>query len=178
MFESAELGHEVSKSEYEREVPALREALLEAQYDLLEKRSSATLDPHRWGRRRRQGRDGEPAQRVDGSAARPHARARRAHRRGARAPHALALLAGPAAQGQGRHLLRLLVHAAHRRRVSTAARATPELDQAVDQIVRFERMLSGRAGVVLVKLWFHLSKEQQRERLEALSKPTRRRAGA
>jgi polyphosphate kinase 2 (PPK2 family) len=43
MFESAELGHQISRSKYEREVPALREALLEAQYDLLEKRSSATL---------------------------------------------------------------------------------------------------------------------------------------
>jgi polyphosphate:AMP phosphotransferase len=34
MFESAELGHEVSKEVYEAEVPKLREALLDAQYDL------------------------------------------------------------------------------------------------------------------------------------------------
>jgi len=34
VFESAELGHEISKEIYEAEVPKLREALLDAQYDL------------------------------------------------------------------------------------------------------------------------------------------------
>lgn len=34
MFESAELGHKIDKSTYDKEVPALREALLEAQIDL------------------------------------------------------------------------------------------------------------------------------------------------
>ena len=36
MFESAELGHKVDKETYDAEVPALREALLAAQYDLLQ----------------------------------------------------------------------------------------------------------------------------------------------
>jgi len=35
MFESAELGHKIKKSEYDKEVPALREALLNAQLDLV-----------------------------------------------------------------------------------------------------------------------------------------------
>ncbi|MET0124635.1 MAG: polyphosphate kinase, partial [Pseudomonas caspiana] len=34
MFESAEIGHAIAKETYDAEVPALREALLEAQYDL------------------------------------------------------------------------------------------------------------------------------------------------
>ena len=34
MFESAELGHKIDKATYEKEVPKLREALLEAQMDL------------------------------------------------------------------------------------------------------------------------------------------------
>ncbi|MDD5241278.1 MAG: polyphosphate:AMP phosphotransferase [Sulfuricella sp.] len=34
MFESAELGHKIDKATYDKEVPALREALLEAQIDL------------------------------------------------------------------------------------------------------------------------------------------------
>ena len=34
MFESAELGHKVDKTVYERTAPTLREALLNAQYDL------------------------------------------------------------------------------------------------------------------------------------------------
>src|SRR5688572_13234115 len=36
MFESAELGHTISKERYKEEAPALREALLEAQYELLQ----------------------------------------------------------------------------------------------------------------------------------------------
>ena len=36
MFESAEIGHKLGKKEYAREVPKLREALLAAQYRLLE----------------------------------------------------------------------------------------------------------------------------------------------
>jgi hypothetical protein len=34
MFESAEIGHAIDKETYDTEVPALREALLEAQYEL------------------------------------------------------------------------------------------------------------------------------------------------
>ena len=34
MFESAELGHKIDKETYDKEVPLLREALLEAQMDL------------------------------------------------------------------------------------------------------------------------------------------------
>src|SRR5580704_14106329 len=37
MFEAAELGHRISKEEYAREEPVLREALLNAQYALLAK---------------------------------------------------------------------------------------------------------------------------------------------
>jgi AMP-polyphosphate phosphotransferase len=38
MFESAEIGHKLKKSQYKREEPKLREALLNTQYDLLEKK--------------------------------------------------------------------------------------------------------------------------------------------
>lgn len=34
MFESAELGHKIDKARYQAEIPALREALLDAQYEL------------------------------------------------------------------------------------------------------------------------------------------------
>jgi len=36
MFESAELGHKIDKETYKKEVPVLRENLLDAQYDLAE----------------------------------------------------------------------------------------------------------------------------------------------
>ena len=39
MFESAELGHRISDRQYDRAKPKLREALLKAQYALLEKKN-------------------------------------------------------------------------------------------------------------------------------------------
>ncbi|MFZ5530256.1 MAG: polyphosphate:AMP phosphotransferase, partial [Pseudomonadota bacterium] len=42
-----------------------------------------------------------------------------------------------------------------------------QLDQSIEEIVRFEKMLSDE-GALLLKFWFHLSKEQQRKRLKAL----------
>jgi polyphosphate:AMP phosphotransferase len=43
MFESAEIGHKLSKGRYKREEPKLRQALLDAQYQLLEKGKFAVL---------------------------------------------------------------------------------------------------------------------------------------
>jgi polyphosphate:AMP phosphotransferase len=43
------------------------------------------------------------------------------------------------------------------------------LDQALDRIVDFERMLSAE-GTLLIKLWLHLSAAQQKARLKALEK--------
>ena len=36
MFESAELGHKIDKKTYEKEVPGLREALLNTQFEMAE----------------------------------------------------------------------------------------------------------------------------------------------
>ena len=43
MFESAELKHKLSDKDYDTEVPGLREALLDAQFDLLEKKDRSLL---------------------------------------------------------------------------------------------------------------------------------------
>ena len=43
MFESAEVGHKVEKAVYEKEEPKLREALLNAQFDLSQQGKSAVL---------------------------------------------------------------------------------------------------------------------------------------
>ena len=43
MFESAEIGHKLGKSEYKREVPKLRQRLLDLQYDLLGKSKFQTI---------------------------------------------------------------------------------------------------------------------------------------
>jgi polyphosphate:AMP phosphotransferase len=39
MFESAELGHEIDKKQYQRLLPAVRNGLLQAQYELLDRKS-------------------------------------------------------------------------------------------------------------------------------------------
>ena len=44
-----------------------------------------------------------------------------------------------------------------------------DLDQALDRIIEFERMLS-QENVILVKLWCHISKKQQKKRFKALEK--------
>ena len=48
------------------------------------------------------------------------------------------------------------------------------LDQHVDEILRFEQMLADE-GTLLLKFWFHLTRDQQRRRLEALAKSPRTR---
>lgn len=49
-----------------------------------------------------------------------------------------------------------------------------DLQQSLDKIVRFERMLHDEA-VLLLKFWFHLGKKQQQRRLEELEKNPRTR---
>lgn len=44
-----------------------------------------------------------------------------------------------------------------------------EMQHAVDRIVRFENMLFNE-GVLILKFWFHLSREQQKKRLKELEK--------
>src|SRR5262249_40314002 len=44
-----------------------------------------------------------------------------------------------------------------------------DLDAAMEEIRRFERMLAAE-GALILKFWFHLSKERQRERLKKLEK--------
>jgi len=46
---------------------------------------------------------------------------------------------------------------------------TSELHHQIDEIVRFEKMLA-HEGVLLLKFWFHLSKDKQKQRLEQLEK--------
>jgi polyphosphate:AMP phosphotransferase len=43
------------------------------------------------------------------------------------------------------------------------------LDQAIEENTRFEKMLTDE-GALILKFWFHLSKDQQRKRLKALEK--------
>jgi polyphosphate:AMP phosphotransferase len=173
MFESAELGHKVDKTVYERTVPTLREALLNAQYDLgaaarfpvviviggvdgAGKGESVNL-LNEW---------------MDPRHIRTHAFAEpsdeeREHPRMWRFWRAL--------PPKGK--LGILFGAWHTepiiKRVMREIRPR-EFIAEIDEIVRFERMLTDE-GTLLIKLWFHLSKKSQRKRLKALEEDPRTR---
>src|SRR5690606_5268406 len=58
-----------------------------------------------------------------------------------------------------------------RRRVERLSKRA-EFDERLDEIRRFETMLA-EEGVLLIKFWFHLSKDGQKKRLKALEKDPR-----
>jgi polyphosphate:AMP phosphotransferase len=173
MFEAAELGHKVEKGTYDRAVPALREALLNAQFDL----SMAARFPvivviggvdgagkgetvnllNEW---------------MDPRHIHTHAFSEPSDEERER-PRMWRYWRALPPKGK----LGILFGAWHTepivKRVMREIRST-ELDAEIDQIVRFERMLTDE-GALLIKLWFHFSKERQRKRLKALEKDAKTR---
>jgi polyphosphate:AMP phosphotransferase len=168
MFESAELGHTIDKERYAKEEPILREALLDAQYDLLETKKFpviviiAGVDGAGKGETVNVLNEWMDARHIQ--------------------THALAAPSAddterPAFYRFWRHLppkgktgifftswyTAPIVGRAYKS-ISKA-----DLDQRMDEARRFERMLASE-GALILKFWFHLSKEQQRERLTKLEK--------
>ena len=171
MFESAELGHKISKEEFRKEAPKVRADLLDAQFDLRENGKfpvvilvsgadgagkSETINLlYEWmdPRYLQTLAFAEP---TDEERERPYMwRFWRALPPKGR----VGIFAGswyslPIAEGIRGNL------------------AVGDLDQRMDQINRFEAMLVNEGALVL-KFWFHLSKGGQRERLKALEKDPR-----
>jgi len=168
MFESAELGHSIDKATYKKEVPALREALLDAQYDLLEKREfpviilisgvdgagkgetvnilNEWMDP----RHIRTHSLGEP---NDEERERP-------------AMWRYWRLLPP------KGTIGIFFRSWYSGPISDALHGSvknSELDQKMERIVLFEKMLADE-GALILKFWLHLSKESQKKRLRALEK--------
>lgn len=171
MFESAELGHAIDKKTFRAEVPKLREALLDAQFDLRENGSfpvvilicgvdgagkSETINVlYEW---------------MD--------------------PRFLSTLAftAPSDEERERPFMwrfwralppkgRMGIFAGSWYSAPIAERiagklSRGDLDQRMDQINRFEAMLVNEGALVL-KFWFHLSKDGQRQRLKALESDPR-----
>jgi AMP-polyphosphate phosphotransferase len=166
VFESAELGHKIDKETYDKQVPRLRQELLAAQFELLEKAKFPVV---------------VLISGVDGAGKGPTAnllsewmdpRHIRAH-----------AFPEPSDEERDRPMMWRFWRALPPRgrvgiffgswyttpiveRVMGHTR-TAELDQSIEQINRFERMLTDE-GTLLVKLWFHLSKKAQKRRLLAL----------
>jgi polyphosphate:AMP phosphotransferase len=168
MFESAELGHKISKERYEEEVPALREALLDAQYDLLENPKFSVVVViggvdgagkgetvnllHAWM---------DPRHIHNFALDSPTDEERER-------PSIWRFWRVLPPKGKTGILLGSWYTIPVVKRVYSETKDA-ELDQEMDQIVRFERMLASE-GVLILKFWFHISKKQQKKRLKELQK--------
>ncbi|MEP7127161.1 MAG: polyphosphate:AMP phosphotransferase [Byssovorax sp.] len=168
MFESAELGHTIDKERYATEEPALREALLDAQYELLESKKFPVIIII-------SGVDGAgKGETVNVLNEWMDARHIQTH-----------ALAAPSADDTERPAFyRFWRHLPPKGAsgifftswytapiLSRAYRSISkaDLDQRMDEARRFERMLASE-GALILKFWFHLSKDQQRARLTKLEK--------
>lgn len=167
MFESAELGHKVAKEVWEKEVPALREALLDAQYDLAAAKfpvvilvagvdgsgKSETVNTlNEWMDPRHIQTHGldEPS---DEERERPHM-----WRYWRMLPPK-----GKIGIFDGSWYTWPILERAHGRI------KTSDLDQDMARVARFEQMLI-HEGALVLKFWMHLGKDTQKKRLKSLEK--------
>ena len=166
MFESAELGHKIEKATYLREVPKLREALLNAQYDLVKSKKFPVIIVIG-------GVDGAGKgetvnllnEWMDPRHIQTHAFPEPSDEERER-PRMWRFWRALPPKGK----IGILFGAWHTDPIVQRAlrQITPaELEQHIDEIVRFERMLIDE-GALIIKVWLHLSKERQKKRLRAL----------
>jgi polyphosphate:AMP phosphotransferase len=168
MFESAELGHKVSKTDYEKELPALREALLNTQYELVSKKGfqvviivsgvdgggrsesvhllNEWLDPrhvetHGMGMPSDEERDRPVMWRFW---------------RALPAKGKIGIFQG------SWYSLPILSRVYGQTKLA-------DIDDAMERNILFEKMLADE-GALILKFWFHLSKPKQESRLKLLEK--------
>ncbi len=171
MFEAAEIGHKISKTAYREAVPNLRAALLEAQVNLFEQHKTPVLVLV-------SGQDGagkgetinvlyewmDPrflstlafSQPNDEERARPPMWR---YWRSLPPKGRIGIFAGSWYSDPIHDRIEGLI-------------SVKELDARAQQINRFEEMLVNEGALVL-KFWFHLTKEGQKQRLKALSEDPR-----
>jgi polyphosphate:AMP phosphotransferase len=166
MFESAELGHRVDKRDYEKELPKLRAALLDAQTRVLERAEFGVLAVVG-------GVDGGGKGDVvnlllewmDARLVQVHALGDPTDEERARPPMWRFWRALPPKGQTG-----IFFGAWHMRPIVDRVFGRiggAELTRSLVEISRFERMLVDE-GALLVKLWLHLTKSAQRARFEQL----------
>ncbi|GAB4117406.1 MAG: polyphosphate:AMP phosphotransferase [Sideroxydans sp.] len=168
MFESAELGHKIDKASYDKEVPQLREDLLNAQFDLAEKGKFQVIILVG-------GVDGAGKgetvnllnEWMDPRHIQVHAMGEQSDEERERPPMWRFWRALPP-KGKIGVFFGSWYTAPIVRRVMKQSSAA-ELNQHIERIKHFERMLTNEGALVL-KFWFHLSKEAQSKRLKALEK--------
>ena len=168
MFESAELGHKIDKKTWDKEVPALREALLDAQYELKEKKNASVLvliaGVEGAGK-------GETVNLLNEWMDPRHIQTKAFGQRSQEElerPHMWRYWNHLPPKGQiGIFFGSWYTWPIVTRTVGKIGSA--DLERSIDEIRHFERMLA-QEGVLLVKFWFHLSKKAQEKRLKALEK--------
>ncbi|HEX5806066.1 MAG TPA: polyphosphate:AMP phosphotransferase, partial [Macromonas sp.] len=166
MFESAEIGHQIDKQTYKREAPKLREALLEAQYRLLNDARSAVVilvnGVDGAGR-------GETVNLLNEWMDPRHIRTEAfGPKNDAEAKHPEMWRFWQVLPAKGR--IGILFGSWYTDPINDFALGDDKHDRFVHRLERvrqFERMLVAE-GVVLVKFWFHLSKKAAKERMKVL----------
>ncbi len=171
MFESANLDHAVDKKVYRREEPALREALLNAQFDLAQQKRFPVL---------------VVIAGVEG-AGKSETVNLLSEWMDPRHLHVHAFPDGSDEERERPYMWRywralppkgkvgILFGAWHSQPILQRVlgrTSDAELDQRIAEILRFERMLSDE-GTLILKLWFHLTEKQQRKRMRELAKDPR-----
>ncbi|MBD5802078.1 Thymidylate kinase [Azoarcus sp. Aa7] len=173
MFESAELGHRIDKDEYDAAEPELRAQLLDAQFDLLEAKSFAVvvlingIDGAGKGETVNLLNEWMDPRHIQ-TLAFDSPTTDEAER-----PFMWRFWRALPPRGRIGILFGNWYTDPMRERVEKVSKKA-DLDQRLDEINRFEAMLV-REGVLLLKVWFHLSKDGQRKRLKALEKDPRTR---
>ena len=168
MFESAELGHKIDKATYKNEVPKLREDLLQAQLEMLERKDFqffiiiSGVDGAGKGETIRKLNEWLDPRQIETNA-----------------------MTAPSDEEAERPFMwrywrvfppkgkiGVFVHSWYSepilQRVNDKT-TNSELDQAMDRIVNFERMLCSE-DVIFQKFWLHLSRQGQEKRFKTLEK--------
>lgn len=168
MFQSAELGHKIDKRRYRREEPKLREALLDAQYDLRENGSFPVIILIGG---------------VDG-AGKGETVNRLLTWMDPRLLQARAFGPPSVEECERPSHFRFWQALAPKGRIGIlfgswytdpivdrvlGRTSTSQFDRAIEEIVRLERMLTNE-GALILKFWLHLSKDLQKKRLQELEK--------
>ena len=168
MFESAELGHMIDKATYDAEVPQLREDLLNAQFDLAQKAKFPVIILIGGGDGAGKGETVNLLNAwMDPRHIVAHAMGEQSDEERERPPMWRFWRALPP-KGKIGLFFGSWYTAPIVQRVMGKTKASA-LDQSIDEINRFEKMLTNE-GALIVKFWFHLAKDVQRKRLKSLEK--------
>ncbi len=167
MFESAEIGHKLKKSEFDKEEPTLRRQLLDAQYRLLEKNKFPVIilvngvDGAGKGETVNLFNEWMDPRHIHTHAFGASTDAERAR------PEMWRFWTSLPPKGRIGILFGSWYTDPILQRVMESEGGA-EFQQRLARIRDHERMLVAE-GALIVKLWFHLSRDAQKERLKALS---------